>query len=898
MRQELSAETSFGVGHPDSSGGVEQVKAVDRVQLSRAHGRAAPVARVLDALGWGWAEVLPALAGLVLFLAALEVLRIELRTVSWVELLADVVRVPRPALAAAIVLTVLNYVVLTGYDFVAFHYIGKRLSRARVMLTSFLAYAIANNVSFAMLSGASIRYRFYSRWGVTAEELSRIVFSYSVTFWLGLFALGGLGLVVTPVPSSGRLPAHQLAIVAGSVLMLIPPGYVAATVLRRAPLRIWRLTLPLPTPRVAVAQLALSTIDWALAGAVLYVLLPASPLSFLPFLGIFLVSILIGVASHVPGGLGVFEGLMVLLLKPYLESSQLLPALVVYRAVYYLLPLTAALLVLIGDELYLRRGHVTRAAASLGRLSDQLTPRALAAFTFFAGIVLLFSGATPAASGRLDILARLLPIGVIEASHFLASVAGVALLVLSQGLARRLDGAYYLTAAVMFVGITTSLLKGFDYEEAALLCVVLVLLLRARPAFDRRAAFFETRFSAGWTAAVLGAVGASVWLGLFALQHVQYSNQLWWQFELQGDASRFLRASVGAGVVLLLVALTRLLGYAPHEAMPPTDADLEDAARAMARQPATFPNLVFLRDKALLFDEARTAFVMYAVQGRTWVALGDPVGPADRLNAVTRQFLERCQDFGGVPVFYEVRPAHLHRYADFGLTFVKLGEEARVDLHRFTIDGGPGAKFRQAVRRLERDRGTFRMIDPADVAAVLPELRVVSDEWLAAKSASEKGFSLGYFDEQYLPRFPIAVIERDGRIEAFANMWRGPGGVELSVDLMRHRRAAPNGVMDALFVHLMLWGKAQGYQWFSLGMAPLSGFEQSPVASFWSRMGAFIYEHGESLYNFQGLRAYKEKFNPVWEPRYLACPGGLRLPRILADISALVAGGYRHIFLK
>ena len=104
--------------------------------------------------------------------------------------------------------------------------------------------------------------------------------------------------------------------------------------------------------------------------------------------------------------------------------------------------------------------------------------------------------------------------------------------------------------------------------------------------------------------------------------------------------------------------------------------------------------------------------------------------------------------------------------------------------------------------------------------------------------------------------------------------------------------------MESLFVHLLVWGREQGYQRFGLGMAPLSGFEQSPVASLWNRLGAFIYEHGEPVYNFQGLRAYKEKFNPFWEPRYLAYPGGLRLPRILADISALVAGGYRRIFLK
>jgi phosphatidylglycerol lysyltransferase len=878
MTRELSAALA------GSSAGSGQAGAADRIDASANRRR--------------WAEALPAIVGLVLFFAALEVLRIELRTVSWSELTADVSRVPRAALALAIALTALNYIVLTGYDLIAFAYIGKRLARTRVMLTSFLAYAVANNVSFAMLSGASVRYRFYSRWGVTAEELSRIVFSYSVTFWLGLVALGGLSLIVIPLPISGELPASQLAAFAGWALMLMPFAYLAATVLRRRPLQLWKLALTLPSPSIAVSQLILSVVDWALAGAVLYVLLPQSELAFLPFMGAFLVSILLGMASHVPGGLGVFEGLMVLLLKPYLHSSQLLPALVVYRAVYYLLPLTVALLVLVGDELHERRSHVARVSATLGRLSERLTPRVLATFTFVAGLVLLFSGATPAESARLTILARVLPLGVIETSHFLASIAGAGLLILSQGLTRRLDGAYYLTSALMIVGITASLLKGFDFEEAALLCVVLALLYRARPAFDRRAAFFETRFSTPWMVTVIGALGASVWLGLFAFKHVEYSRELWWQFELQGDASRFLRASVGAGIVLLLVAFARLIGYAPHEAALPSEADLRDAEKAIAAQATTVPNLAFLGDKALLFDDERKAFVMYAVQGRTWVALGDPVGPDDRLSAVIRTFLERCHDFGGVPVFYEVTPTHLHRYADFGLTFVKLGEEAKVDLQAFTLEGGHAARFRQALRRLEREGATFRIVDPPRVQEIMRELRAVSDEWLAEKSAGEKGFSLGYFDEAYLLRFPVAVIERDNRIQAFANVWPGGGDVELSIDLMRHRRDAPNGVMEALFVHLMLWGKQQGYRWFALGMAPLSGFEQSAVASPWNRIGVFVYEHGESLYNFQGLRAYKEKFNPVWEPRYLACPGGLRLPRVLADVSALVAGGYRRIFLK
>jgi phosphatidylglycerol lysyltransferase len=214
------------------------------------------------------------------------------------------------------------------------------------------------------------------------------------------------------------------------------------------------------------------------------------------------------------------------------------------------------------------------------------------------------------------------------------------------------------------------------------------------------------------------------------------------------------------------------------------------------------------------------------------------------------------------------------------------------------MEGGRAAKHRQIVKRLEKDGGVFRVVAPADVPAIVPQLRAVSDDWLAAKASAEKGFSLGFFDEAYVVRFPIGVIERDGRIQAFANIWAGPQRVEVSADLMRYHRDAPRSVMEALFVYLMTWAKQQGYRWFALGMAPLSGFEDSPTASLWNRLCSFLYEHGDSVYNFQGLRAYKEKFNPAWEPRYLAYPGGLRLPRIMADVSALVAGGYGRIFRK
>jgi phosphatidylglycerol lysyltransferase len=843
-------------------------------------------------------RALPALAALILFLGALEVLRSELRTVTWHGLIASVAGTPPWRLGAAGLLAAINYAVLTGYDFLAFASLGKRLPWPRVMTASLVAYAISNNLGFAMLSGASVRYRFYTRWGITADELARIVFSYVVTFWLGLLLMGGLSLAVSPLPRELGLPMPALVAPAGWGLMLLSLGYVAAATARLGPIRIRRLELPLPSPRIALAQLGISVLDWVLAAAVLYVVLPPGSVPFLALAGAFVASQLLGLASHVPGGLGVFEGLMVLLLKPFIPSATLLPALVAYRAVYYLLPLAMALLVLVGDELRLRRSQAARLGATFGWLSEQLTPRLLAVFTFLAGVVLLFSGATPAAAGRLRLLDRVLPLEVIEASHFVGSVVGAGLLVLSQGLARRLDAAYVLTVAAMVIGVAASLLKGADYEEAIVLSAVLFVLWRARPAFDRRAALFDTRFSPAWIVAVCGALGASIWLGLFAFKHVEYSNDLWWQFELRSEASRMLRASVGAAVTLLLFTFARLMGHAPHEVIEPSDADLAAAGSVIAAQTLASPNLVYLRDKALLFNDDQSAFVMYAVQGHSWIAMGDPVGPADQMPVLIRRFLERCDDFGGVPVFYEISSVHLHRYADVGLTFVKLGEEAKVDLATFTLEGSHARKYRQALSRLEKEHATFRVVSVGDVPGVMDQLREVSDNWLDRRAGAEKGFSLGFFTPEYIARFPVAVIEQNGRIAAFANLWPGAQQIELSVDLMRFDDGAPKDVMEGLFVHLLLWGRAQGYRWFSLGMSPLSGVATSPVAPLWHRLASFLYEHGEAVYNFQGLRAYKEKFDPVWQPRYLAYPGGLRLPRILADASALVAGGYRRILLK
>jgi len=278
--------------------------------------------------------------------------------------------------------------------------------------------------------------------------------------------------------------------------------------------------------------------------------------------------------------------------------------------------------------------------------------------------------------------------------------------------------------------------------------------------------------------------------------------------------------------------------------------------------------------------------------------MGDPVGAEEEWGELIWQFCERCDEFNAWPVFYQISNRRLDLYIDAGFTFIKLGEIGRVDLTGFTLDGSARKELRYIERKFSTEGCVFEIVPVEQVEALLPELRQISDAWLAIKNTREKGFSLGFFSEEYLRNFPVAVVRQNGKLIAFANIWCSGGREELSLDLMRHLPEAPHGTMDFLFVELMLWGRQQGYRRFDLGMAPLSGLENRALASLWARTGTFIFSHGEHFYNFQGLRRYKEKFSPEWEPNYLVCPKARLLPAILTDLAALISGGLKGLVSK
>ncbi|WP_439814443.1 bifunctional lysylphosphatidylglycerol flippase/synthetase MprF [Zavarzinia sp. CC-PAN008] len=852
-------------------------------------GEARPVARARPTmLGWARAHATPIVA-LALFGLALYAVRLLLAEIDFDQVMGEIRTLPGSAVLWAVGLAGLSYLALTFYDVSALRWAGVKLPYRTVAFASFVSYAISNSVGFALISGGSVRYRLYAAAGVGPGRIARIIAFCGMAFAVGLSIVGGLGLLLAPsaVAPLLHVSAGDVRLAAALVMLAVATGLTLAAV-RGGSLRILRWTVPLPPASLMAAQLVVSAVDLVASAAVLWVLLPGGhDLAFTGFLAIYCAALVAGLVSHVPGGIGVFDAVILLGLGPFMPTDAVAGGLVLYRAIYYVLPLIAA-----GLALGLREVRAQRLPLRLVRgipaFLAPMVPMLVAVLVFAGGVVLLVSGATPALESRLDAVGAVLPVALVELSHLVGSIVGLGLLVLAYGLYRRLSGALALAALLCAVGAVVSLAKGFDYEEAAVLTAVLGVLLATRRQFFRPARLLSLRPDAGFVAAVVAVLIGTLAILLFAYQNVGYERDLWWQVELSAEAPRAMRALLAAGICASILGLALLLQPPPPRIRLASPEEIARARAIAGRSPDTRANLALMRDKSLLFSPRGGAFLMYGVHGRSWIAMGDPVGAQEEFADLLWEFRDLVDRHGGVAAFYEVMAECLPVYVDIGLTLVKMGEEAVIDLEAFSLEGARRRDLRYAANRGERDGLCFEVIPRAEVPAHMAALRQVSDAWLEGKRATEKGFSLGAFDRAYLANFDIATVRVGSQIVAFANLWQAAPGTEASLDLMRFVPNLSPVTMDYLFIHMLLWAKAAGFRRFSLGMAPLSGLVTRRSAPLWQRLGALLYAHGERLYGFRGLRAYKQKFQPDWEPRYLACPAGLAPALVLADAAALI----------
>ncbi|CAI9402105.1 Phosphatidylglycerol lysyltransferase [Pleomorphomonas sp. T1.2MG-36] len=832
-----------------------------------------------------------------LLIVGLSVLALSrlLSNVVYDDLIEAIDDTPWSRIGLALMFTAGSFLALSIYDVHALRFAGARLPYRLVALASFCAYAVGNIAGFGPLTGGSVRYRFYSPFGLEPEAIAKVVAYVAAAFGFGLAFVAGLGLTIAG-PDLASLIGMSGATVRGiGLLALAGVGAVLLlAALRRGRVTVFGRAVALPDVRDVISQLLATSVDVICAAAVLYVLLPDGDVSFLVVLAVFSVAVGAGVLSHLPGGVGIFETIVVGALGTRLPIDGVISALLIYRIVYYVVPLVVAVVAMIVSE----ARRATMASPALMAAVSGIAPVMLGTLAMVLGAMLVFSGVTPPADTRLDLMSSFFPLPLVEGAHFVGSVIGVFLLVAGRGLVHRLDGAWWLTLSLTALSIPLGLLKALAVGEAILMAILIVGLVSSRHLYNRPASLLHDRLSPAWWLCIASILALALGILFFVYKEVPYSHDLWWQFEMSAAAPRSLRAAVGIGLATAAVATWLLIRPPSGRIEPANSDDLARAVAILASAGHASANLVRMGDKNLMFSDDGAAFLMYAKRGRSWISLGDPVGPEAGQRELAWRFIEMARAHGGRAVFYQVPAESLSLYADAGLSAFKLGEEAVVDLAAFDIKGTRRGNLRNAINKAERDGIVFEVVPPEAVPAIMDELVAVSASWLKARKAREKTFSLGAFETDYVASQPVAVLKRVGRIFAFATLMVSGDGQEAAIDLMRFTPKSPNGTMELLFTRVLLHFKAAGFRDFSLGMAPLAGLSDSPMAPLWHKLGRAAFEHGNAFYNFHGLRAFKTKFDPVWRQRYMAVAGGLNPLLALADVTFIISGGLKGAVSK
>lgn len=293
-------------------------------------------------------------------------------------------------------------------------------------------------------------------------------------------------------------------------------------------------------------------------------------------------------------------------------------------------------------------------------------------------------------------------------------------------------------------------------------------------------------------------------------------------------------------------------------------------------------------DKSLFFDPSHRCFLGYRTVLSVAIVLGDAVGPPGLVPATTRAFLQLTNDNGWLTAF--LFPDRLDLYTQLGLTVLKVGEEAVVDLDHFAETTSKKKYFRYVRRKLDAEGYEFVVYDPPHASAVINAAHDVSDAWLRLPRHREFGFAQGTFSRQYLQECRLfAVNDASGRMLAFANQVPSHRVGESTFDMMRRRPDIHWGAMDFLFQAMMLRLHEDGFKRFNMGIAPFVGTAQKADASLIERTIERLGDQLDWFVHSKGLRQYKDKFEPQWEPRYLAYSGSpISLARIGIAISRVL----------
>ncbi|WP_165983692.1 bifunctional lysylphosphatidylglycerol flippase/synthetase MprF [Macrococcus bovicus] len=794
---------------------------------------------------------------LIFFTAAMVILARELSQVNFKETIHLFRQLPTLNFILIIVAGLTAVLSLSLYDYVLTRQLNVNISLRHLLPVSFITNAFNNILGLGGLFGAGLRIFQYEPKAPAHAPLKRAISLLLLSTISGLSVLCYIayGLIdIKAVPYGNWIVLFAC---------IYAPAYLIITIIK-----------PISKEQrlLGVNFTLVSIIDWLAAIVLFYFILHELNMAVaLPAVaGLFIIASLSGIISMIPGGLGAFDLVMLTGLGTLgVSEEKALLALLLYRTVYYFFPLLVALLLSVFEykesaKTYIEDNKLLSSAAMTGSFIRALQKSSpyqfsgliVALLTIITSLVYYFNHFLIVYDAIAE--KRYTYYSVIIIFHVAASLT---LLISANGVMHGTKRATMLSSlSTAMLLVTTFLSYGTIVSYVWLTTILLLLIFRYRKTTMIKRSLTPLKLIIS-TALMLLMLAVNHWVTIDMLEIYPHK------------ATHFDDQLLGAlmwGTVLIFAVVSALITYyysrKYHHLL--ADAVTEEELKSIIDIEGSYvSHLAFTGDKSFFLNEARDAFLMFHKTKNALIVMGDPVGNREHFEQLLMDFYDKAFFLGSDVIFYQVQSKYLPLYHGFGNHFFKIGEEALIPLQDFTVSGKKQRAFRATLNKLEKEGYLFSIVE-APFDELIDELKTVSDAWLNGKQ--EMQFSVGSFTRHYLEQAPIAVLkDADQRIVAFSTLMPTNYNSTLSVDLIRWLPDLDIPAMDALYLNMLLYSKEQGYDYFNMGMATLSNVGQNRYGYARERVAGHVFNHFNNLYSFQGLRKYKQKYNPEWNERFV-----------------------------
>ncbi|WP_436950582.1 bifunctional lysylphosphatidylglycerol flippase/synthetase MprF [Staphylococcus xylosus] len=756
-----------------------------------------------------------------------------------------------------------SIIVLSIYDVILAKTLKLKIGLAKTIRIGYIVNALNAVVGFGGFIGASVRFLFYKN---TTDDKKTLFHTISIVLISMLTGLSLLSILVvihvfdishifTPYPWVKWLMY---------VVALFLPIFVVFTIIKPVQ-KTHRL--------LGVYCTIVSGVEWFVAALVLYMSMAivGVQIPFATFMGIFILAALSGLISFIPGGFGTFDLVVLLGLKALnVNEEAIVLGLSLYRFAYYLFPVLIALILSTFEFRSTAKRYwedsrilvpVKDMTSLLGSYQKDIIARipsfAIALLLLFTSLVFFLNNLTIIYDGLYDpnhyIYYIIVSIHTCACLLLLLNVIGV------YKLSKR--AILFSIISVLFIFIATA----YTYASFILLSwltVIFILLL----VFYRRARVIKRpfRYSKLLLSVITGAI--ILYINHLVIKSTFYSLEIY-HIEM---LTSILRYYFWITILLVAIIVGVIVWWFEYRYRSSNSRDnIATCESIIDKYNGNYlSHLMYSGDKKFFINDNKDAFVMYRYHNNTYIILGDPIGNSESFYSLLEAFYKEAEYLGYDIIFYQVTDKYMSLYHSFGNQFFKLGEEAVINLTSFTTSGKKKRGLRATLNKLDDLGYSFEVLEPPFSQQMITDLKAISDEWLADKN--EMHFSVGGFDEHYISQAPIGVLkDNEQSVIAFCTLMPTYYNGVISVDLIRWKQDIELPLMDSLYLNMLLWSKDNNYEHFNMGMATLSNVGQIPYSFYGERIAGRVFEHFNGLYRFQGLRRYKEKFNPKWEPRFL-----------------------------